>query len=96
LREIEHEYQDKITSGYGKLGHIIEEPNTYERTLLDVEMLARCDETILTGGSTFGFVASMISQKRPYFVEGKRDLEGTCGVFRLSMPARRQEGYGMF
>lgn len=96
LREFDRKYQDKIASGYGTLAHIQEDLNAYHRTLLDIEMLARCDQVILTGGSTFGFVASMITQTKPYFVEGKRGLAGTCGVFRLSSPARRQEGYGMF
>lgn len=96
LREFERDYQDKIASAYGKLEHIQNDPDAYHRTLLDIEMLTRCDQLILTGGSTFGFVASLYNQKKPYFVEGKRGLQGKCGVLRLSLPARRPEGNGMF
>lgn len=90
LDEIEREFGDKIIMGYGKLGHVNKQPDAYERALFDVEMLARCDEIILTGGSTFGLVASFISQKRPFYVEGKRY---GCGMLSLAMPPIQFDGH---
>ena len=40
----------------------------YEKTILDNELLSRCDEMIITGGSTFGFLAAIKSQRMPYHV----------------------------
>ena len=44
--------------------HISDDPNGYYRTFLDVELLSKVnDELIITGGSTFGFVAAIKTQK---------------------------------
>ena len=58
------------------LGHVRHDERAYARAILDVELLAKCDELILTGGSTFGFLAAIKQQplhldgRLPYFVNG--------------------------
>ena len=47
-----------------------DDPAGYEKAIIDVELLSRCDELIITGGSTFGFIAGMKSLKMPYYVNG--------------------------
>ncbi|CAF1044801.1 unnamed protein product, partial [Brachionus calyciflorus] len=65
----------EIVQGRGKIGHIIEDPHNYYRTIMDNELLSRSNEIIITGGSTYGFVASMKKGKLPYYIEGKREYE---------------------
>lgn len=79
---------DKIISGEGKIDHVIKDPNAYERAILDVELLSRCDRLILTGGSSFGFVAAFKNRRRPYYVNGRRSAQ-KCVLFDFSEPSRR-------
>ena len=51
LRE---KYPNKIVTGDGVIGHISKNKDSYQRAILDHELLSRCDELIITGGSTFG------------------------------------------
>ena len=51
LRE---KYPNKIVTGNGVIGHILRNKDSYQRAILDHELLSRCDELIITGGSTFG------------------------------------------
>lgn len=88
-------FQDKILVGEGKIGHVAFEDGTYERAILDIELLSRCNETILTGGSTFGFIGSIKSQKRPFLVEGKRKTTA-CTKLEFFAPARTPSGPSMF
>lgn len=84
--------RDKVITGVGKIGHIHYDSNAYERAVLDVELLARCDRLILTGGSTFGFVAAFKTRRRPYFI----DLGRQCDLFDFSAPSRRPTGEAVF
>lgn len=89
-------YSDKILTGEGKIGHVSFESDAYERTILDIELLSNCNETILTGGSTFGFIGSLKSQKLPYFVEGRKS-SNRCKLLNLHAPARTPTtGYSIF
>ena len=54
-----------------QLGHIGEQNVGYHRTILDVELLSKCDELIVTGGSTYGWIAAMKMLKLPLYIEGK-------------------------
>ena len=54
IERLKNEFPNKIITGEGQVGHIESNSNSYPRTILDVELLSRCDELILTGGSTFG------------------------------------------
>ncbi|CAF0990978.1 unnamed protein product [Brachionus calyciflorus] len=68
IYEMLSDYEEKIIRGRGKIGHI-GETDAYYRTILDNELLAKCNEIIITGGSTFGFVASMRKGIMPYYIE---------------------------
>ena len=70
----------------GTITHIIDNPNGYEKAIVDMELLSRCDEIIITGGSTFGFVAAMKSRKLPYFVNGKDSSMKGCLRHSLAYP----------
>lgn len=87
IRGILDEHRDKILMADGKIGHVAERDDAYERALVDIELLSRCDQLILTGGSTFGFIASMKSQTIPFYVEGKSEMTN-CEYFRFYAPSR--------
>ena len=50
----------------------------FRRTVLDVELLSRCNEIIVTGGSTFGWMAAMKMLKMPYYINGIRETMVKC------------------
>lgn len=58
------------TSKY-PVGHIGEENKGFHRTILDVELLSKCNELIFTGGSTYGWIAAMKMLSLPLYIEGK-------------------------
>lgn len=87
LRKRSGTYKSRIIVNQGRIGHIGYNEDSYERALMDIELLSQCDEIIVTGGSTFGFIASLKSQKLPFVIEGERNAT-RCEVFKLSAPAR--------
>lgn len=95
IQSLINSHGGKILVNEGKIGHIAFEANTYERAILDIELLSYCNEIILTGGSTFGFISALKSQKRPYFVEGRRS-KNTCKFLDFYAPARSPYGYSSF
>jgi hypothetical protein len=78
-------YKEKLITTNETIGHIEKGKNFYERTILDNELLSKCDEIIITGGSTFGFIASMKRLKLPYYVNGQRNMK-KCRKTELSEP----------
>lgn len=80
-------YTQKIISADGPIGHVENDSKFYERAIMDIELLGRCDVTILTGGSSFGFLGQMKYQKIPYYVEGKRKMP-ECQIFNFYAPSR--------
>lgn len=95
IKKMIDRFGNKILSGNGKIVHVDRSNIGYRRALFDIEMLSRCDEMILTGGSTFGFIASIKAQKRPFTVEGKRSAK-TCARLKFSEPARTYLGHSIF
>jgi hypothetical protein len=59
--------------------------------MLDVELLSLCDELIVTGPSTFGWVAAMKSLKLPLFINGHNRTE-KCLRSKLSDPPSGGKG----
>jgi hypothetical protein len=57
----------------------------FEKTVVDSELLTRCDELIVTGGSTYGFLAAMRSGRFPLYFNGKR---GTKACPRMSFTSQ--------
>lgn len=88
-------YQDRIITGVGSIGHVGHHSGGYERALLDVELLSKCNDTILTGGSTFGFIGALKSQKKPFFIEGMRN-QTKCQPLKLFAPARTPNDDAVF
>lgn len=88
-------YRERIITGVGSIGHVGYHSGGYERALLDVELLSECNDTILTGGSTFGFVGALKSQRKPFFVEGMRN-QTKCEPLRLFAPARTPKNDSVF
>ena len=70
LKKIIKLYPNKIIKGEGALGHILWNKKAYLRTVMDSELLAKSDEIIITGGSTFGFVSSIRKGKLPFYIDG--------------------------
>ncbi|RMZ93360.1 hypothetical protein BpHYR1_034358, partial [Brachionus plicatilis] len=62
-------YSHLIINSFGKIGHIVNDKSNYFRTILDNELLSKSNEMIISGGSTFGFVAALRKHELPYFVE---------------------------
>lgn len=70
IDEIFSVYGDRAFTN-GAFTHVFDDPVGYDKAIIDIELLSRCDELIITGGSTFGFIASMKSLKLPFYVNGK-------------------------
>ena len=79
-------YGNRSFTANGTITHIIDNPDGYEKAIVDMELLSRCDEIITTGGSTFGFVAAMKRGKLPYFVNGKDSNMKSCLRYSLAYP----------
>jgi hypothetical protein len=71
LKKLVELYPEKTLAGNGSIIHVAASSQGYDRTLIDFDLLSKCDEMIHTGGSTFGYVAAMKSFKVPYFIDGK-------------------------
>lgn len=74
------------------LGHIDEDKRGYFRTILDIELLSQCDELILTGGSTYGWIAAMKMLKLPLYVNGKTPAMKKCLRHNFSQPSTNNYG----
>jgi hypothetical protein len=85
LKRVEAMYPDKVIHAEGKISHVSKSAVGYERALLDIELLSRCDEIVVTGGSTFGFAGSLRSGRYPWYVNGRQHAK-TCKMFKFSEP----------
>ncbi len=86
LDRLSLEYPDKVVVSQGQVGHIEQDSSAYRRTILDVELLTKCDVLVLTGGSTFGFVAAMKQLKMPFYVNGRMNMN-KCERMSLGAPS---------
>jgi hypothetical protein len=86
LNRISMNYSAKMFTSNGTIAHFVSSTKGYHRTLLDVELLSMCDEIIMTGGSTYGFLSALKSGKYPLFVNGRRRA-GKCDRFSFSNPS---------
>jgi hypothetical protein len=87
LTMLEKKFKDKIIFGTGKIGHISYYTDMYFRAILDNELLSRCDEIIITGGSSFGFSAAIKNGRLPYYIEGKVN-KSECQRMVLNKPPK--------
>ena len=74
-----------VDSIYGKYGV----------TILDNELMRRSDFLILTGGSTFGFIAAIRKKELPFYVNGKKNQK-ECIKMKLSEPSITTSGFAVF
>lgn len=95
LNQIEAAYPKKVITGVGMISHVRVNSQGYYRAIIDSELLGRADELIISGGSSFGFIAALKSGKLSYFIDGKRSYE-ECKRMTLSRTPRRPEGYAIF
>ena len=85
---IKNDYKSKthnIINTYGKLFHASLDSIGYKRAIADSELLSKCDEIIVTGGSTFGWVPAMKMLKLPFYINVDDSAE-KCSKARLSKP----------
>jgi hypothetical protein len=78
---------DKIIYSNGSVKHVDQDTSGYGKALTDLELLRRCDEFIITGGSTFGFTASLLNGRYPMFVNGQINAK-QCERFSFFNPSR--------
>jgi hypothetical protein len=73
LKMLNSQYGDKVLMSKSSLAikHIGIDPSGYERAIIDVELLSRCNQLVVTGGSTFGFIAAMKRLRMPFYVNVK-------------------------
>jgi hypothetical protein len=60
------QYPDRVIKAEGFIHHIMLRKNAITRTLMNSELLSRCDELILTVESTFGWPSAMRSGRMPF------------------------------
>ncbi len=89
------ENKDKVIVANETMGHVDENAIAYPRAIIDVELLSRCDKIVISGGSTFGFIAAMKSLKKSYYVNGRRNMS-TCKLQELSTPSLTDTGFAIF
>jgi hypothetical protein len=84
--ELKRHFGDKLFMLNGSIGHSSwGNREVFRRAVLDVELLSRCDEIVVTGGSTFGWLAAMKMLKMPFYVNGRSSME-KCLRADLSRP----------
>ena len=89
------QYRDKSIVTNETIGHVDRDVNAYPRTIIDIELLSRCDQLIMTGGSTFGFIAAMKSQRTPYYVNGRANMSA-CQLHEHANPSLNDRGLAVF
>ena len=60
-----------------------------QRIVIDNELLSKCDEIVMTGGSTFGFLAAMRKGILPYYVNGNLNMTECKRSVLSNAPARK-------
>lgn len=94
IDQIKSEYGEKVITASGQIAHI-EKNEGYERAIIDNEMLSKCDELIITGGSTFGMTAAMRMGRMPLFFVGKKNCT-QCSRMTFANPGPNHKNIAMF
>ena len=82
IEKFKAKYPEKIIVADGVVAHVAYDNHGYRRTILDIELLSRTDMMVVSGGSTFGFIASLKSERFNYVIS--RDKK--CKKVTLSSP----------
>lgn len=88
-------FPNQIIEGVGKIGHTNYDQNSYFRTVLDNELLAKANQIIITGGSTFGFMSAIRKGSLPYYIDGI-DENIPCRKMNFSHLPRSRSGIAIF
>ena len=91
LKRLLDEYPAKVVSTKGKLAHVGFNADAYRRAIIDTELLGRCDELIITGGSTFGWIAAMKTLRLPYYINGLSKMRECERVELSRLPVRPKD-----
>jgi len=90
-------YKEKSFTSNGTLSHTsLGEKDGFRRAVLDVELLSRCNEIIVTSGSTFGWLAAMKMLKLPYVISGSNQMMMKCSRMDLRHPSVNPHGRTSF
>ena len=95
LKSVLAEHGSKVIVANETIRHVERDVNAYPRTIIDIELLSRCDQLIMTGGSTFGFIAAMKSQRTPYYVNGRANMSA-CQLHEHANPSLNDRGLAVF
>lgn len=98
VEKVMKDYPNKFIMGVGKIAHTsFAGIGSYERAVFDNELLARSNEILFTGGSTFGFTAAFRQNKMPYCVEGRSNElineKEPCRRMTLNRGPKRTYGF---
>jgi hypothetical protein len=85
-----------FTTNEYALGHIVDNKQGFYRAMLDVELLSLCNEMVVTGASTFGWVAAMKSLTLPLFINGHGRSEHCLRSTFSDPPSGGQGPYASF
>ena len=88
-------YPNKTFTTSGVLTHVAHNSSGYRRTILDVELLSRCNESIITGGSTFGWISSMKRLQTAFYINGFSTMK-KCLRAEFSQPPKTSTGSAVF
>jgi hypothetical protein len=61
-------YPERVITTWGRIVDVGFTNEGYERVIIDNELLSKCDELVITGGSTFGAVAAMRAGRMPLYL----------------------------
>ena len=86
LKDMAEAHGNKTVVASEPMGHIAANAKAYPRAIIDVELLSRCHKIIITGGSTYGFLAAMKSLQHPYYVNGRVNMS-RCRLHKHSRPS---------
>jgi hypothetical protein len=96
IKHMQEKYPEKVIATNGTIENIAyNKLDGYNRTILDSELLSLCNRIIITGGSTFGFVSAMKSQRLPYYINGQSSMK-VCKLMKLSDGTKNQFGFALF
>jgi hypothetical protein len=90
---IKSKYADKLIAASGRIAHVMY-GDGYERAIIDNELLSKCDDLIITGGSSFGFISAMRTGRMPLFFNGRRNSK-SCERMSFNNYPTRPEGFAV-
>ena len=85
VKQIDVKNPNRTLQGFGEIGHVANKASSYGRAIVDIALLSRADYLVVTGSSTFGFLASMMSGRLNYVINGR----DKCRLMSMGKPGNR-------